>query len=78
MALFVVWKWFVETKGKSLEEIDAIFDDGAGAMGVDELADEKKAGNSRVQQERSILDVNAFDDHQDQIKPDPHYKEEHV
>lgn len=30
MALFVVWKWFVETKGKTLEEIDAVFNDGAG------------------------------------------------
>lgn len=29
IALFVVWKWFVETKGKSLEEIEAIFNDGA-------------------------------------------------
>ncbi|KAI9471978.1 MAG: general substrate transporter [Benjaminiella poitrasii] len=38
IALFVVWKWFVETKGKSLEEIDAIFDDGAGA-----ICDEKRS-----------------------------------
>jgi hypothetical protein len=30
VALFVVYMWFVETKGKSLEEIDAIFEDGAG------------------------------------------------
>lgn len=29
MALGVVWKWFVETKGKSLEEIEAMFNDGA-------------------------------------------------
>lgn len=64
----------METKGKSLEEIDAIFDDGAGAVETDELADEKKTGNSRVQQERSIRDVNEFED-QDQMKPDPHYKE---
>jgi hypothetical protein len=32
VAFFVVWKWFVETKGKSLEEIDAIFNDGAGSV----------------------------------------------
>lgn len=31
VALFVVWTWFVETKGRSLEEIDAIFQDGAAA-----------------------------------------------
>lgn len=30
VALFVVWKWFVETKGKTLEEIHAVFNDGAG------------------------------------------------
>ncbi|KAI8979369.1 general substrate transporter [Mycotypha africana] len=29
VALFVVWRWFVETKGKSLEEIEAMFADGA-------------------------------------------------
>lgn len=64
----------METKGKSLEEIDAIFNDGAGAVDIDDLADEKKAGHGRVQQERSILDVNEFDE-QDQIKPDHHHKE---
>lgn len=74
VALFVVWKWFVETKGKSLEEIDAIFNDGAGATEIDELTDEKKAGNARVQQERSIISVNEFDN-QDQIKPDQNHKE---
>jgi len=65
---------FVETKGKSLEEIDAIFNDGAGATEIDELTDEKKAGNARVQQERSIISVNEFDN-QDQIKPDQNHKE---
>lgn len=68
IALFVVWKWFVETKGKSLEEIDAIFNDGAAATEIDILNDEKKAGNGRVQQERSIRSLNEIDD-QDQVKP---------
>ncbi|KAI8338798.1 general substrate transporter [Choanephora cucurbitarum] len=35
VAFFVVWKWFVETKGKSLEEIDALFKDNAAAVGID-------------------------------------------
>jgi hypothetical protein len=28
IAFFVVYIWFVETKGKSLEEVDLMFDDG--------------------------------------------------
>ncbi|KAG2205912.1 hypothetical protein INT46_002532 [Mucor plumbeus] len=67
VALFVVWKWFVETKGKSLEEIDAIFNDGAAATEIDDLNDEKKTGNGRVQQERSISSLNEID-YQDQFK----------
>lgn len=35
VAFFVVWKWFVETKGKTLEEIDAIFADGAATAAID-------------------------------------------
>ncbi|KAI7889634.1 general substrate transporter [Mucor mucedo] len=35
VAFFVVWKWFVETKGKTLEEIDAIFADGAATLAIE-------------------------------------------
>ncbi|CEP12195.1 hypothetical protein [Parasitella parasitica] len=42
VALFVVWKWFIETKGKSLEEIDAVFNDSAGAIEIDD----SKAGSN--------------------------------
>lgn len=35
VAFFVVWKWFVETKGKTLEEIDAVFADGAATTAID-------------------------------------------
>jgi MFS family permease len=40
VALFVVWMWFVETKGRSLEEIDDIFQDGAAAIARDKSFEE--------------------------------------
>lgn len=39
VAFFVVWKWFVETKGKTLEEIDAVFNDGAAAVDINKSFD---------------------------------------
>jgi hypothetical protein len=42
VALVVVYFWFVETKGKSLEEIDAMFDDGAGEIPPELAIDSEK------------------------------------
>ncbi|RCH91319.1 hypothetical protein CU097_010952 [Rhizopus azygosporus] len=46
VALFVVYMWFVETKGKSLEEIDAIFEDGAGDVPPELAINNEKKGVS--------------------------------
>lgn len=49
VAFFVVWKWFVETKGKTLEEIDAIFADGAATLAIDKSFEyhDQQTGNEK-------------------------------